>query len=308
MESKITVNKEVHLFEFAKSYSGLVITPMLPSFVPIEDTATAFDPHRHDSYGLFLLKSGEMTMSVEENEVIMRNSSLLLVQPGQVHQCIRSLNIDGWVMFFDGKNLDTKARSINEQSVVEILLFELNPDELLITEQLLQSIFQAFENKTPGPMQTQIMHSLTNALFYHATNINLLRKSTTKNYASRPAQIVHEFKALTKSNFKSLKKPGDYATLMHISVSHLNDTIKANTGYSSTHFIQQEVIGEAQRQLRYSSKLIKEIASDLGFSDHKYFIRLFSKAVGQSPAVFRNTITTSQVQIQNSFLSKAPSK
>jgi AraC family transcriptional activator of pobA len=119
MKSQAIVSQDVYLFEFVKSYSGLVITPMLPSFVPIEDTATAFDPHRHDSYGLFLLKSGEMTMSVEGHEVIMQNSSLLLVQPGQVHQCIRSVNIDGWVMFFDGKNLDTKARSINEQNVVE---------------------------------------------------------------------------------------------------------------------------------------------------------------------------------------------
>ena len=96
MESKIIVSKEIHLCELTKSYSGLVISPMLPSYIPIEDTATAFDPHRHDSYGLFLLKSGEMTMSVEENQVIMRHSSVLLVQPGQVHQCIRS-----WMQPFD---------------------------------------------------------------------------------------------------------------------------------------------------------------------------------------------------------------
>ncbi len=49
-------NGEIHLFELAESNYGLVISPMLASFVPVEDEPTAFDPHRHDFYGIFLFK------------------------------------------------------------------------------------------------------------------------------------------------------------------------------------------------------------------------------------------------------------
>jgi AraC family transcriptional activator of pobA len=287
------VNEEVYLFELAESRYGLVIAPMVASFVPVEDEVTAFDPHRHDTYGLFLLRSGELTIMVEGRKVVMPASSLLLVQPGQVHQCVQSVEIDGWVMFFDGKNLDIKTRAISEQQIAEVLLFALGSDELEFTDQLFRSVFQASENKNPGPLQTKLLHSLTNALFYHAVNLHLLLKSSAEISASRPAQIVHEFKGLIKASFKTLKKPAAYAALLHISVSHLNDTLKAHTGYSATHLIQQEVIGEAQKQLRYSSKMVKEIAINLGYSDHKYFIRLFTKIIGRSPSAFRKYIKSS---------------
>ena len=98
----VMLKEEIHLFELAEGRYGLVISPMLPSFVPVEDEVSAFDPHRHDSYGLFLLRSGEMTLLVEEQVVNMQGSSLLLVQPGQVHQCVYSNEICGWVMFLTG--------------------------------------------------------------------------------------------------------------------------------------------------------------------------------------------------------------
>ncbi len=233
---------------------------------------------------------------VEGHEVVMRDSSLLLVQPAQVHQCVQSAEISGWVMFFDAKHLDPKTRAVTERSTDEIVLFNLD-DDLLFTDLLFQSIFQASEHKAPGPLQAQMVHALIHALLYQVANMQLLYKSSAERPASRPAQIVQEFKSLFKSNFRRLKKPADYAALLHISVSHLNDTVKANTGYSATHLLQQEIIGEAQRQLRYSSKSVKEIAGSLGFTDYKYFSRLFTKIVGSSPSDFRKNLK-SQTGIQ----------
>lgn len=281
------IKEDIHLFELANSSNGLIISPMLASFVPDDDVATAFDPHRHDSYGLFLLKSGRITMMVEEQELIMEDSSLLLLQPGQIHQSLESNDVCGWVMFFDAKNLDTNTRAVTEQSVEESAIFKLSPDELLFADRLLLSIHLASENNNYGPFQTQMLHALINAVFYQVANMHLARKSLSENFIGRPRQIVQEFKDLIKTHFKSLKKPSGYAEQMHISVSYLNDTVKAQTGYSATHLIQQEVIGEAKKQLKYSTKTIKEIANSLGYDDYKYFIRLFTKIVNSSPSVFR---------------------
>ena len=54
--------------------------------------------------------------------------------------------------------------------------------------------------------------------------------------------------------------------------------------------IQQEIIGEAQRLLFYTSKSIKEIAVELGYLDHKYFIRQFGNVTRTTPAKFRKEI------------------
>jgi AraC family transcriptional activator of pobA len=295
------IKDEIHLFELAKSSYGLVMSPMLASFVPVENAATAFDPHRHDCFGLFLLRSGEMTLLVEEQEVIMHHSSLLLVQPGQVHQCVGTLEISGWVMFVDGKNLDMKTRAVTEQSAQEIALFALSSDELLFTDQLLLSVYQATEDKNPGPFQTEMLHALINALFYQAANLHLLRKSSAESSASRPTQIVQQYKGLIKSHFKNLRRPAEYAALLHISVRHLNDTVKAQTGYSATCLLQQEVMGEAKRQLRYTTRTVKEIAFNLGYVDYKYFIRLLSKIAGQSPSGFRKNIKSASGESNKSL-------
>jgi len=281
------IKEEIFLSELAANQYGLAISPMLASFIPMENLTVAFEPHRHDSYGLFLLRTGEMTMLVEEQEVNMRGSSLLLVPPGQVHQCVHSKEIAGWVMFFDGKNLDTKTRSVNEQSIEKIALFLLGSNELLLMENLMFSVHQVSSVITPGPFQTQLLHSLINALFYQTANMHLSRQSSAADITSRPSQIVQQYKELIKINFRVIKRPAAYASLLNISVTHLNDTVKALTGYSATYLLQQEVIGEAQRQLRYTTRTGKEIAFDLGYSDHKYFIRLFSKVTGHSPSMFR---------------------
>jgi AraC-like DNA-binding protein len=48
------------------------------------------------------------------------------------------------------------------------------------------------------------------------------------------------------------------------------------------------LVSEAKRLLYYTELDIKEIAFKLGYDDHTYFSRLFSKTVSMSPSAFRN--------------------
>nr|WP_262898746.1 helix-turn-helix domain-containing protein [Dawidia soli] len=74
---------------------------------------------------------------------------------------------------------------------------------------------------------------------------------------------------------------------MSFSTSYLNDTIKSVTGFTTTYFIQQEMFREGQRLLCYTDLSVKEIAALLGYDDHKYFNRLFTKLANLSPGRFR---------------------
>ncbi len=51
--------------------------------------------------------------------------------------------------------------------------------------------------------------------------------------------------------------------------------------------INRRVIQEAQRELVYTAKTIKQLAAVLGFNDEAYFTRFFHKHVGVSPTQFR---------------------
>lgn len=279
--------KKVNLFELRAYPHGVIISPMQNNFDDHTDKEKAFSIHRHDSYGLFLLRSGEIKMMVEQEPIHMQGLTILVVQPGQVHECLHYQDISGWVMFFDGRNLDSSTRVVLEQSIEKICVFSGHDNSLLFCDGLLLNIFQGLQDQTPGRFKTQMLHALVNALFYQIASMELTSKLSAVSTGSRAVRIVQHFKDLIKLKFKTLKRPFEYASLINISVSHLNDTVKGLTGYSATHLIHQEIIAEAQRQLRHTDKTGREIAFDLGYADDKYFIRLFSKIVGQSPSKFR---------------------
>jgi AraC family transcriptional regulator, transcriptional activator of pobA len=133
-----------------------------------------------------------------------------------------------------------------------------------------------------------LIQALVNAFFYKTVSIFQSQENErVQEYSLRSVEIVKKFNQMVQEQFLILKKPADYASAMNITVSHLNDTVKSVTGFSTTWFIQQEIFREAQRLLFYTDKSLKEIAFQLGYEDYKYFIRLFSKTTGTSPAVFR---------------------
>ena len=56
-----------------------------------------------------------------------------------------------------------------------------------------------------------------------------------------------------------------------------------------SYWIQHELVLEAKRLLYYSDLTVKEVAFALGYDDHAYFSRLFSKVTGMSPGSFRKS-------------------
>ncbi|RZM17643.1 MAG: helix-turn-helix domain-containing protein, partial [Pedobacter sp.] len=104
---------------------------------------------------------------------------------------------------------------------------------------------------------------------------------------SRFEKVTTAFRKLLEKNYVDLKRPNQYATLLHISTSYLNDCIKGSTGYSASYLIQERIILEAKRLLYHTDKSVKEIASELGYDDYPYFSRLFTKVTGVSAIAFR---------------------
>ncbi|WP_374726355.1 helix-turn-helix domain-containing protein [Mucilaginibacter pocheonensis] len=101
------------------------------------------------------------------------------------------------------------------------------------------------------------------------------------------AELARKFKISLSEDNLVLRRPSDYAEKLHITTGYLNDVIKKTTGSSVTYWIHQEVSIRSKHALYHTDLDIKEIAYQLGFRDHVYFIRLFRKLNGVSPLKFR---------------------
>jgi AraC-like DNA-binding protein len=115
-----------------------------------------------------------------------------------------------------------------------------------------------------------------------------LNQSKSDTNPSRFEIIAKAFKQLLEKKYCTIKRPSEYADLLNISTSYLNECIKNATGFSVTQQIQGRIILEAKRLLYHTNKSVKEIASELGYEDYPYFSRLFSKTTGISALAFRN--------------------
>jgi AraC-like DNA-binding protein len=99
---------------------------------------------------------------------------------------------------------------------------------------------------------------------------------------NRSLQLTREFKIMVRQNYKTMKSPSEYAEKLNISRGYLTEAVREVTGKPAQHWIHQEILIEAKRLLAFTHLTIKQIAYELGYDDHTYFSRLFSKLEDES--------------------------
>ncbi|GAB5408533.1 MAG: hypothetical protein BalsKO_08980 [Balneolaceae bacterium] len=77
------------------------------------------------------------------------------------------------------------------------------------------------------------------------------------------------------------------ANIMSVSQRYLSDTLKKETGKTTTEHLHLHLINEAKNILLQPNKSISEVAYELGFEYPQYFSRLFKKKEGISPTEYR---------------------
>lgn len=174
-----------------------------------------------------------------------------------------------------------------DQCLSEIILVPLSPGQSYGLCSLIDNLRTIYDDQAQM-FRENITHSIVTAFVYQLVSAYLsMEKFNLIRHSARSIEITKTFKQMLRRNFKTIKKPSEFAERMNIATSYLNDTVKLVTGFSVTYYIQQELMREAQRLLSYSERSVKEIASILGFEDEKYFNRLFRKVMGISPGAFK---------------------
>ena len=101
------------------------------------------------------------------------------------------------------------------------------------------------------------------------------------------SDIIKQFVDLLDLHFSKEHSVKFYADQLSMHPNHLNALVKKHTGMSAKESIQNRILLEI-KYLLHSTKLpIKEIASQMGFSDPNYFTTFFKRFENRSPVTYR---------------------
>ncbi len=239
-----------------------------------------------DSYYIFIFQqSGESHIMVDFEAVSLIGPCGYFIIPGQIHHFIASRNTTGWILAAEPLLIDQNYRDLAEKEYGNQKPMGLEGSINYTLGNCLKSLSDLLANRMDGHLQVSLlshMVSVCAGLF-----ISTLPKGNDQPHPSRSLYLNQQFKVLLKSHFNIEKKPSGYAGLLNVSPSYLNECVKSVSGRPVSYWINQQIVLEAKRLLAYSKLDVKEIAYKLGYLDDTYFIRLFKRSSGVSPAAFR---------------------
>ena len=245
--------------------------------------------HRDSHYIFTCMESGHVRMMVDFKTIEAKDSTLFCVLPGQVHQGLLMKDVCGWFVAVKAELLPDMVRSFFDESLGEIQPLAIDKNlvkKLNTTASILHASYT--DEMLSSKEGFLVVQSLLNAFLGMFAWMYSQKNISPASSESRALQLSRAFRILVRKDFKTLKSPSEYAEILNITRGYLTETVREVTGKPAQHWIHQEILIEAKRLLVFTNLSIKEVAYELGYSDHTYFSRLFSKLEDKSPSEFRN--------------------
>jgi len=109
---------------------------------------------------------------------------------------------------------------------------------------------------------------------------------------NKQVDLVREFNFLVEQHFKDKHSVAEYATILNKSPKTISNLFGKISDKSPLQIIQNRIMIEVRRMLRYTDMPVSEIGYEVGYQDIQSFSRFFKKHEGISPSEFRTAGVT----------------
>ena len=254
-------------------------------------------PITNDCYSISFKKFVKGELTYGRTQYDFTNGTLFFIAPRQVMQWDKSVvfeqkgfSINFHKDFLKGTELAHQIKKFGffSYSVNEAL--HLSPKEEKQIKAIVESIDLEYQNNQDEFSKDIIISQLSTLLKY----ANRFYQRQFINRKEMSNDLLEQFSKQLESYFDSgqLQENGipsieHIAERLSVSQRYLSDTLKKETGKTSTEHLQLFLIDEAKNILMDPRKTVSEVAYELGFEYPAYFSRLFKKREGISPTEYR---------------------
>jgi AraC-like DNA-binding protein len=254
-------------------------------------------PITNDCYSISLKKRVEGDLNYGRTKYDFSDGALIFIAPRQVLQwdsravfAQGGFSINFHEDFLKGTELARRIATYGFFSYSANEALHLSPREERQIEGLVENIAIEYNNNQDAFSKDIIVSQLATLLkyadrFYERQFLHR-KELSTDLLVQFTRRLDHYLKSgqLQDQGSPSIKQ---LAHELSVSQRYLSDTLKKETGKTTTEHLQLYLIDAAKNMLLAPNTTISEVAYALGFEYPQYFSRLFKKREGVSPSEYR---------------------
>ncbi len=254
-------------------------------------------PITNDCYTISLKKTVKGKLNYGRTKYDFTNGVLIFIAPRQVLQWDSSVifeqqgfSINFHEDFLKGTELAQQIKKYGFFSYAVNEALHLSPKEERQMESIVENIEIEYNNNQDEFSKDIIIAHLDTLLKYANRSYErqfLNRKELSNSFLEAFNKQLDTYFESGQLQEKGIPSIDQIAQKMSVSQRYLSDTLKRETGKTTTEHLQLYLIDEAKNILLNPNKSISEVAYELGFEYPQYFSRLFKKKEGISPSKFR---------------------
>lgn len=233
-----------------------------------------------NTYELFLVRTGCLYIAEEDTEFAINKGEVLILHPGRRHRGTHDFGKDlsfYWIHF----SLPDPA----------------TPSTIALPQHIKPARPERLSELFHRYLDDQEADLLTREEAAHLVALMLLEahRSATEGVSPVVSTLANRAHRFIDENFHRGIHASDIGKALGCSSDYLGTIYRKTFGKTLSHAIHQRQIAEARILLRESSKNIEAVAQSCGFSESRYFRRLFVQHQGLSPLAYRKLYTRRKV-------------
>lgn len=272
--------------------NGVEIVRM-PEFFDSKPELETSLSHVHPFYEIVWFQKGEGTHTVDFTEYPVSDNTIFFIAPGQVHSFDHNHNQQGLVMKVCTHLLDNMIADdgvllkYNVFNTYDSLPFKQVTPECTKRVNDILSMLEKETGKAGEIGHNNYMRSLVAMMLIEIERCQIAGNAPFFSTSRTAHRVFLAFRREIEHNFRRMHTVKEYAELLNVGTKSLTNYVSECSSFSPLEMINNRIVLEAKRMLRYSDMMVKEIAAELGFDDASYFNKFFKRHVKCSAAEYR---------------------
>lgn len=286
---RASIDKLKSRFETAYYSEDMVITPLV-MFRELDDLTALIQ-----GVSIGVTVSGTAKIKINGKLHELRPNTLFIFNENTVIEQVKaSIRSSGYMITYSRQYLN--SIHVDTQDLISIYhgfldepCVQIDPEEAAYIHDISKLMRSVLCDYAPTPNREKIISSLFAAMFHYVMGI--LQKHSlpagNDSVSNRTDELFNKFLDLLREYCSTERSVEFYASKMGITPKYLSLILKKKSGRNASKLIDEAVVYEAKRLLKYSGMSINEIATKLNFASQSFFGKYFKQRVGVSPSRYK---------------------